>query len=242
MRPGKYNKRKIHTVQPLQANFRFERDMTSVARNWLAQQGLTTKAEFYTPWGVCDLVGISLEQDRVRQRLNLGQSKAVGPLLRVEILHRLPEDRFITLTGLARLYKNLLTPEELRVQLDHLMAGKFARVNERGAFQKLNGWVPLHQRIVALELKLTRVQDALRQAVSNLAFAEESFVGLPSGLAERVANSDCAGEFRNSGVGIVSVSADKCVVLLPSRPRTLADPVMQMHCVERFWRTRPKDN
>ena len=232
-------------MQPLNVEFRLERDMLRFARNWLAEQGLMAKAEFYTPWGICDLVGVSLRRERVQQRLTHGQNRAIGPLLRVEILRRIPDVadcNSITFKRLERQYRGLLTPDELRVQLDYLIRGKFVQVNQHGALQKVNGWAPLHKRIVALELKLTRVQDALSQAMSHLAFAEESFVGLPAGLAERVANSNRAREFRNSGVGIVSVGAEECGVLLQSKPRTVANPVMQMHCVERFWRTRPKDN
>ena len=230
----------------LEAEFRFERDMIPIARNWMSDQGLMSKVEFYTPWGVCDLVGVSLEESRVQDRLNLGQKQAVGPLIRVEILNRVPDietGTSITIDSLEYLYRELLTPEELRFQLNHLRTGKFVLVNEQGAFQKLNGWAPMHKRIVALELKLTRVEEALSQAVSHLEFVQESFVGLPVKLAERVANSNRVREFRRLGVGIVSVGAEKCVVLLSSiPPHAVANRVMQMHCVERFWRTRPRDN
>ena len=232
-------------MKPLKAEFRFERDMAHIARQWMTEQELMTKAEFYTPWGVCDLVGISLEQSRVQQRLGLGQRLAVGPLLRVEILARVPdveEGASISFKRLERLYRGSLPAGELRTHLDSLVNGNFLRINTRGAYQKVNGWAPLHKRIVALELKLRRVEEALGQALSHFAFAEESFVGLPARVAERVVNSNRARRFKSSGVGIISIGPDGCAVLLPSEPRTKANPVFQMHCVERFWRTRAKGN
>ena len=41
----------------------------------VAGQELMVKREFPTPWGVCDLVGCSLNELKVRKRLLLGQRK-----------------------------------------------------------------------------------------------------------------------------------------------------------------------
>ena len=226
--------------------FRFEHEMASSARDWLKRQGLMVKQEFYTPWGVCDLVGVKLDGRRVRKRLRLGQKHPVGPLIRLEILSAVPdveEGKSTTLEELARNFQDLLTPSEVFTEIDRLITGKFVRLGEHGALQKLNGWVPLHTRLVALELKLNRVEEALGQAISHQAFAEESFVGLPSGLAERIAASPRAARFKVEGVGIVSVAKSGCHVLLrPETRRHPINPILQMHCVERFWRTRVKDN
>lgn len=224
------------------AVFRYEYEMLSSARRWLARQRLMVKEEFFTPWGVCDLVGVSLDKGRIKERLRLGQKRPIGPLIRVEILNAIPEGgggQFATFEGLESEYRDLVAPSQLRAEVESLIDNKFVVVTERGALQKVNGWAPLHARIVALELKLNRVEDALSQAVSHLAFAEESFVGLPTGLAERIANSPRAAKFRSDGVGIVSVGKSRCsVVLRPDARRNPIDSILQMHCVERFWRTR----
>ena len=55
--------------------FAYEQQMAAPATAWLAGQGLMVKREFPTPWGVCDLVGCSLNERRVRRRLALGQRK-----------------------------------------------------------------------------------------------------------------------------------------------------------------------
>lgn len=222
--------------------FCFEHEMLSSARQWLARQGLMVKEEFFTPWGVCDLVGVSLDKRRIKERLRLGQMRPIGPLIRVEILNAIPDvegGEIATFERLEAKYRDFVAPSRLRAEVESLIANKFVVVTAHGALQKVNGWAPLHARIVALELKLHRVQDALSQAVSHLAFAEESFVGLPTGLAERIANSPRAARFQSEGVGIVSVGLNRCMILVaPEIRRHPVNQTLQMHCVERFWRTR----
>jgi hypothetical protein len=226
--------------------FRFEHEMASSARNWLKRQGLMVKEEFYIPWGICDLVGVALDRERVRERLRLGQKHPIGPMIRIEILSAVADAETglsTTLEELVYKYQDLLPATEVRAELDRLITGKFVRVGEQGTLQKVNGWVPLHTRLVALELKLNRVEEALDQAISHQAFAEESFVGFPTGLAERTATSPRAARFLAEGVGIVSVGKSRCrIVLRPETRRHPINPTLQMHCVERFWRSRIKDN
>ena len=71
--------------------FRFEREMTLPAEEWLRLQGMEVKREFATPWGVCDLVAARLSQRKVRARLKLGQRNAIGPPLRIAILMQIPD-------------------------------------------------------------------------------------------------------------------------------------------------------
>jgi hypothetical protein len=200
------------------------------------------KEEFFTPWGVCDLVGVALDKRRMKERLRLGQRRPIGPLIRVEILNAIPDvemGQSASFEELEAEYRDLLTTSQLRVEVESLISNKFVIITERRALQKVNGWAPLHARIVALELKLNRVEDALSQAASHLTFAEESFVGLPTGLAERIANSARAAKFQSEGVGIVSVGKRKCETVLAAEARRHpTNRTLQMHCVERFWRTR----
>ena len=226
--------------------FRFERDMVESARRWLVDLGVITKAEFATPWGICDLVGVSFNEEHVQQRLNLGQRECIGPPLRIEILRRIPDSatgRLITFRRLERECAGALTAHDLAREVRRLVARKFVRVGNNGLLQKIDGWVPLHDRIIAVELKLLRVADVLSQAASHLRFASESYAGLPAQLALRIAGGQRSEDFRRAGVGILAVSGRDCCVVLPAhRQPSTADPVMQMHCVERFWRSRVTGN
>lgn len=233
-------------MEKTQTQFRYEREMVAPARKWLFEQGMMVKEEFATPWGICDLVAVSLNDKRVRERLFLGQRTAIGPLIRVEILNAIPEvearkQRIIS--EIVSSYHGILNALQIRAEVERLIAGKFIKEEANGAIRRVNGWMPLHRRIVALELKVSRVQDALAQATSHRAFAEESYVGLPRDLADRVAASRRAEAFRAEGVGILSITKNRCKVLLHAcGQRYPLRASLQMHCVERFWRSRLKGN
>jgi hypothetical protein len=227
--------------------FLLEREMLTPGRDWLRRQGLLTKAEFSTPWGICDLVGVSLLRERVRQRLSLGQHEPIGPPLRIALLNRIPDAKTgkkVALETLEFEFNDLLPPGELQKILRTLIESGYVVEARSGCLQKLNGWVPLHWRIVALELKLERVEEALNQALSHLKFATHSYVGFPSKLAIRIARSKRRRAFLDAGVGVLGISPQGCEVLVPSQNQDSMerDRILQMHCVERFWRTHVKDN
>lgn len=226
--------------------FGFENLMAPSVVGWLHGQGLSVKREFSVPWGICDLVGVKLNPKQVRKRLSYGQKRPVGPPLRLHILSRIPDidsGSSITRDRLRRELFGYLPNEILENELKHLMRLKFVTSPRQGQFQKLNGWAPLHRRIVAVELKLSRISEALAQASSNRTFTTESYVALPSALAYRVVKGGRADDFVRMGVGILGVSQNSCRRLLPSRyAADISDEVLQAHCVERFWRTRGKSS
>jgi hypothetical protein len=226
--------------------FDYERQMINPAEQWLRSQGLSTKKEFTTPWGVCDLVGCSFRKEGIERRRKLGQTKPIGPQLRVMIWTSIPDlrdGRSITLRKLQRTFEPFFDGARIGNEVDRLVRDKFVQRTTRGTFQRVDGWVPLHRRLVALELKLTRINEALFQAASNLGFADESYVGLPGETALRVIQNGKREEFIRLGVGVVGVGPRTCKVLLEAgRGRCVPDETLRIHAVERFWRTRIKDS
>jgi len=222
--------------------FQLETQMLAPAKRWLEGRGLRTKHEFPTPWGICDLVGLSFKESNVRRRLRYGQTKPLGPAHRIALLMQIPPrsaGSYITLQRLQREFWDLLSPVMVATELERLLAWNFICSPRKNAFQKVDGWRPLHDRIVAVELKLSRIEEVLSQARSHVTFADESFVGLPQAVAERLVLGKRVEDFRSAGVGVLSVHHKRCEVLLPSKPRRREiNPVLQQHCVERFWRTR----
>lgn len=69
--------------------------------------------------------------------------------------------------------------------------------------------------IVAIEAKLTRWQDVLKQARENLVFADVSFAALDRDCL--LTCSRCLGDFENDGIGILSIhtSGEVDVVIQP---------------------------
>lgn len=222
--------------------FKLETEMAPAVSDWLRKLRLTVKEEFSLPWGICDLVGVSLNLNNVRKRLTLKQTKAIGPLWRVDLLRYIPDQetgRTISVRQLERVYGNRIPTPVVTTEIEKLVSDRFVLRTRTGSLQKLNGWVPLQKRIVAVELKLMRVSEALCQAASNRAFATESYVALPWEMARRLSRGPRVSDFNDAGVGILAVAHDACRVMLPASARGIkTDLTLQMHCVERFWRSR----
>jgi len=226
--------------------FEYEYQMVKPAEAWLKSKGLMVKREFPTPWGICDLVGCSFNKRNVNKRLRLGQKKPIGSHFRTMLLSHIPEENEaspINPAHLVKMFSEFFDEERIALELDRLERDKFVRKTNCGSFYKLNGWMPIHKKLIALELKLSRVQDVLRQAIGNLEFADESYVGLPMETARRLVRSSTASIFIDNGIGIVGLNPEGHRVLrLPKYCRKRTDPVLQAHCIERFWRHYPKGN
>jgi hypothetical protein len=226
-------------------SFDYEHQMLIPAEKWLTSQGLITKKEFFTPWGMCDLVGCSLNDLSVKWRLLLGQKRAIGSHLRIMILSRMPDKedgKSIYPKSLYREFSGVFDKKKIKHEIDRLIKDKFVQKTSKGAYQKLNGWIPLHKRIVALELKLSRISDVLHQAINNLEFADESYVGLPIKNARRVMDSPKKLEFQEKGIGILGIDSAKCKVFLPAISKKYEqNQTFQIYCAERFWRDKIKD-
>ena len=226
--------------------FDYEYQMVEPAEAWLRSKGLMVKREFPTPWGICDLVGCSFNKRNVKKRLRLGQRKPIGSHFRTLLLSRIPDESEagpIDFAHLAGQFSDFFDHERIALELDRLERDKFVQKTPTGSFHKLNGWMPVQKKLVALELKLSRVQDVLHQAISNLEFADESYVGLPMETASRLIRSSAILPFVEHGVGVVGLDEESYRVLRSAEhDRQRTDPILQAHCVERFWRHYPKGN
>jgi len=226
--------------------FRLEKDMVAPAVRWLKSQGLMVKHEFSTPWGICDLAGCSFNAEHVKLRRELGQRRPIGPQLRVSILLLIPDERSkkrgATIQDLAEKVGPYVPPDRVREEVDRLAAGRFVHVTRKGTYLKRNGWIPLHERLVAIELKRHRIEEVLTQARANVGFADESFVGLPLPLARRLSDSPRVEAFRHAGIGILGIRSNRAEVVLQASTHSCAPfQATQAHCVERFWRGYLRD-
>jgi len=220
-------------------SFAYEREMIEPAARWLRGQGLMVKKEFPTPWGICDLVGCSLNKNKVRTRRRLRQTRPIRSQLRVHLLSLIPEQETGESVGVDDLYRAFepyLDRERIEREVQRLVKDRFVHPAGDETFCKLNGWMPLHKRLVAVELKLTRIDDALHQAINNLGFADESYVGLPTDVAKRLARGKRKSDFNERGIGVLAVSPDACRrVLSPKKQKTNTTNTTQAYSVERFW-------
>jgi len=218
----------------------------SVAR-WMKRSGMTAKSEFVTPWGICDLVGVRFNHRNVVRRRRLKQTRSVTSITRAMLLLQIPdveEGRSITLERLIRNYATSIPEEVVRKETARLIDDRFLVCLSRDRLQKVNGWLPLQNRLVAVELKLSRIDEAMLQAANNLGFADESYVALPADLARRVrSNGRRWSKFFDAGVGLISVARGHCEVLRRAKKiGNWIDAAVQLYCVEKFWSRHLKDN
>lgn len=227
--------------------FKSEEKMRRPVTHWMNSMGLSVKAEFITPWGICDLVGSSARKESISKRVKLGQTKHISSLTRAALLLSIPDfgsDEAISLKALARTFSQIIPEDRVLKETGKLLTDGFVCEVKRNRLQRLNGWAPLHKRMVAVELKLNRVEEAMGQACNNLSFADESYVAFPYDVALRVNNKSRRWKhFFDCGVGLLGVTSRDCVVIKKSRHRlSEPDPILQFYCVEKFWTAFIKDS
>jgi hypothetical protein len=224
--------------------FKAEADMAKPVKRWMESLGLLVRSEFISPWGICDFVGLSFSKIKVARRLALGQKCPVTSMARAALLLRIPDvesNKCTTLADLIAECAPAIPTEIVTTETRTLIKDKYL-VRDGDRLQKVNGWMPLQKRLMAVELKVKRVEQAILQAQNNLGFASESYVGLPAQLANRIAGSNRRNEFLKLGIGLLAVTSGSCRMLILSRPEISGNPVFQFCCVEKFWREATRGN
>lgn len=227
--------------------FSRESQMATPAARWMMSQGLTVREEFTTPWGVCDLVGLEFNKAHVAHRIALGQRRSVSSISRASLLLDIPDVETGRCISTARLLKRHAVdsnPAKIQECIERLIADKFVLRTRRGSLQKLTGWMPIQNRVVAVELKLSRIDEAMRQAANNAGFADESYVALPASVALRVAAKRSRwADYFSCGIGVLAVFEHRCEVVVAALQIVPAKPSpLRVYLAEKFWRNHVKDS
>jgi hypothetical protein len=153
--------------------------------------------------GIADVVIVRFDPVAVRRRLDSG----IGPLcspLRIRTLHLLREDRGVRLGTLAR---------KVGSNARALMRSTLGPLSEVGAVEVSDGmvratgaWRPVGAHLTALELKLGKWRDALRQADNFSLSADRAWVVLDA--ARATAAVAAVDHFRQAGIGLAVLSSD----------------------------------
>ncbi|WP_417377068.1 hypothetical protein [Gimesia maris] len=221
------------------AEFKYEKDMVAPVVRWLEAMGFVVKNEFVLPWGICDIVACSLNPQKVQLRNQLKQYKSIRSALGIQLLFDIPEQkkyRGISASAIKRKYEKSVVGEVIEKQLKQLESDNYIHTTRTGTYKKNSEWYPLHRKLIAIELKLNRVSEALDQAKKNLGFVEFSYVGLPSRIASRIVHSKKVNDFKDARIGIISVSDNACRLVLGAKNQVKKiDRPTQARLVERFW-------
>ncbi len=219
-----------------------ESDMAPSVTRWMTRAGLHVKREFVTPWGICDLAGVSFNTEHAAHRMYLRQKKSVASITRAVLLLEIPdaeEDKSVSIARLVSRFAATVGEDLVAAEIERLIDDRFVLRTSGGRLQKMNGWMPLQNRLVAIELKLSRIAEALHQARANLGFAEESYVAFPMAVARRIAREPSSwSSYFDDGIGLIGVLRQRCEVLIAHASSSrLHDPAIRLYCVEKFWRT-----
>ncbi len=217
-----------------------ESQLLSPVRQWLAQQGFVTIHEFQTPWGISDLVGLRPNLRKVEERVSAGHMEVIGDMQAAMVLLAIPtaeSHRSVSTAELKAELGYLLSEIKIDKLLERLRRKKLVAVNGANRLVRNTPWLPYHEQLVSVELKLSRVDEALAQAARHRVITSFSYVALPEGTARKVVESSKIDAFRRSGVGLLSASDRQCEVIL--HPAVENDGLERLHeiaAAERCWR------
>lgn len=204
--------------------FRWEADMTEfVERSITALTPASARPDVVLEQvqgaiGVLDLIAVFFDDEALSQRIRGGVVPVTLPL-RVQVLHALgrrPPTRVETLARRLRRNPRALISSTLR-PLAELGALELRgdRVVATGA------WRPVVRRMIAVELKLSKWRDAVRQADNAAMSADAAWVVLDRAKADGALAA--RSYFRAFGVGlaVIDPSGGFDVVFRPGRRRAV---------------------
>lgn len=222
--------------------FQQEKEMTPVVKTWLKESGFRTKSEFRTPWGVCDLVGCTMNAEAVETRVRLRQTAQLSNTLRATLFSAIPDEsrrNGVSLDSLCSTLGNSSLRGRIEHELGKLIDGGFIVQTPTGSFKSRSRWKPLHREVIAIELKLTKVHEVIAQAIMNRSFATQSFLALPEDVVSRMSRT-ASEKCTEAGIGVIAVSQTGCSIAKEAR-ETSSDEGLQIHLVDRFWSEARKD-
>lgn len=221
--------------------FKLESEMSPIVQRWLTRRGLEFKPEFSTPWGKCDFVGVEFNVQNLKLRRESKQFRKLASISQAAILFEVP---FATNgPGIQRSHLHekfsILERIELEQEISRLAKGNFVSEDATGVLTRTDHWFPLHSRVVAVELKLKRIKEAMQQAKLNQGFATESYVAFPIEVAKQInAARHLWSVYFDLGIGLIGVSRRGCVEMIPSSSANRNSEVLTTLCVERFFNPR----
>jgi hypothetical protein len=215
--------------------FEREADMAPIVASWLRGRGFQVALEFQTDQGIADMVACSWSARNVRARLSSQGQLRVSSRLALSIWLAIPTDETVALDALIALHNDVCDRSQVEQELFWLeRRGLVAHKSDR--YCRPIPWWPLHRQLVAIELKLSRIRDAVHQAGRYLEFADCSYVALPWNTAHAAACDRRARLLEERGLGLLAVGPRRARPLIPPRQTEsgILNPVSQSHVVERL--------
>ncbi|RYZ02580.1 MAG: hypothetical protein EOO73_31010 [Myxococcales bacterium] len=215
--------------------------MQPIVGRWLSAQGFQVTPEFQTSQGIADLVACQWRRARVRLRQDEVGAFRFRSRLSAALWCDIGDEQEAasSVSGLLARYGPTFGMTQVARELEWMVARGILAKEGRAVYRDAP-WFPLHRRLIAVELKLSRTLDAIRQAVRYREFADYAYVALPLEVAID-AKRRAHAEFESTGLGLIGVSLDGVRVFLkPHFGAGVLDPLAQLLAVERFWQCLPR--
>ena len=218
--------------------FKLEKEMREPVRSWMEARGYTTRDEVYLPWGVCDLVGIILNSAQVNLRRTCRQFTRLSNE-DIWTLMFIPQEGFYREDLADALHENPRSYLFL-MKLKTLIRRRLIDAQERkgSIFVTPNTpWLPFHEKITTVELKLSDAAGVLHQSDNHHVFANETWAALPANRIGKMRQATID-KFKSAGIGVLSVAPDNCEVILepyPYEPEDIYERIRAAFVAECVW-------
>ncbi len=217
--------------------FRWEADMTATVAGQVQRLmprggGHLVAGEVPAARGIAANVAVRFDTGAVRRRLAAGVGPVTSPL-RVQVLHLLRSDRG---TRAATLAARLRTNAPALTRSTRRPLAESGLVERDGDMVRSTGaWCPVPAHITAVELKLSKWRDALRQADNFAASADRSWVVLDEARSGAVVREISFFAAFGVGLAVVAPTGDLRVILPPRGRRP--EPWLRSLMAEQAWAT-----
>lgn len=192
-------------------DFRTEAGMTEIVCEWLRGRGYYPRCEVQTICGPCDIVARPSSHIPRKQIPRLDSLGA-----RVLDLFRSLGCNSLSSDNIRKRIGKYLSTDELEQALQRLVDLRLMEVR-RHRFVPSQSISQFCDSLLAVELKLERFSDVVRQASNNRCFAARSVVALPASRVSKLRGHQIA-SVSELGLGLLSVDpSGKCSYLIEAR-------------------------
>lgn len=160
-----------------------------------------TLTEVNFSYGVADLVLLDINHKKFGLRKKREQWNTLLNRKYFEILSVLPDidDNLAPISINEMVSKSGISQSYIRSYiLKDLIAGGFVKSIDKG-YVKVNGWVPIAEKVTAIEAKLSDWKRGIWQAQRYLNVANAAYLAMPPDYIHRVDTKEC----EKAGIGLI---------------------------------------
>jgi len=198
--------------------------------------GAFVAPELSMGWGRADLVAFELDLEKCRARIRNGQFRSLDRADHYRALRHMPELESGDHVSIGALSVYLgRSASYVRASLVPFLerAGYAKRVGP-GMLAKVNGFIPIAQKVIAIEAKVSDWRKGAIQAKRHRCFANRVYLALASEYVHRVDLE----LLQRHGIGLIAASSTRVDELLESPAMPPTDPDRHSFSAEWLWRYR----